>query len=94
MFVVPALVLGLLVSLPLRVFMFELVFQSERSTGFEIMPETYAILMTLGVGIAIPVFSSIVPVMRIWSQNLADSLNIQRSRVKAFYVEIIDKTKS
>jgi hypothetical protein len=46
------------------------------------------------VGILIPLFSSIIPVLRVLGQNLNDALNYQRNRVKAIYVTILNKSKT
>jgi len=46
------------------------------------------------VGFLIPFFSAIIPIVKILGQNLNDALNYSRSRVKAIYVEIMQRSKS
>ncbi len=46
------------------------------------------------MGILIPTFSSIIPILQVLGQNLNDALNYNRSRIKGTFVEIMKKSKA
>jgi FtsX-like permease family len=91
MFVIPALILGIALSFPALAVCFIYVFTEKLQGSFVPVPSWDALLFAISVGILIPIFSSIIPVLKVLGQNLNDAINYQRSRVKATYVEIMKK---
>ena len=55
------------------------------------MPSFLATLMALGLGILIPLFSSIVPIQKALSKNLTESINTRVSKTKGAKVSISSK---
>ncbi|TNV85125.1 hypothetical protein FGO68_gene1005 [Halteria grandinella] len=89
MFVVPALIFGVALSFPALALCFIFVFTEKLEGAFAPIPSTYSIILAVSVGLLIPLFSSILPVIKVLGQNLNDAINYQRSRVKSTYVEIL-----
>jgi hypothetical protein len=89
MFVVPALILGVALSFPALGICFKYVFGEELTGSFAPIPDTQAIIFALSVGILIPIFSSVMPILKVLGQNLNDAINYQRSRFKATFVEVM-----
>lgn len=89
MFVTPALILAVGACFPLLAICFTFIFQEILTGAFAPIPSYGSLILGLTVGIFIPLLSSILPVLKVLSQNLNDAINYQRSRVKATYVEII-----
>lgn len=57
------------------------------------VPTSFAIIQALIIGLVIPLLSSIVPIQSALSKNLNESLDVQRSKTQAMYVQILDKEK-
>jgi hypothetical protein len=94
MFVVPAIVFGLGLSIPALVLCYRYAFDETSGDGFSPFPSWVALLFAAFVGILIPILSSIIPIMRVLGQNLNDALNYERSRIKAVNIEILDNSKT
>ena len=68
MFVAPAILASFLLSFPLIAICYKMVFNENLSEpGYEPVPQGMAVLYALGVGIFIPLTSSILPIMRVLS---------------------------
>ena len=93
LFVLPAILLAFGLSFPLLAWCYSRVFKESLRNGFEPVPTISAIVYALIVGFLIPLLSSIVPVFKVLGQDLNDALNQERSRLKAFYVEILSSTQ-
>jgi ABC-type antimicrobial peptide transport system permease subunit len=94
MFVLPAVILGLMLSFPLLAACFTYIFGEKLEGTFLPIPSIDAFILAIAVGLFIPFASSILPIIKVLGQNLNDAINYQRSRVKATYVEIIQKNRS
>jgi len=57
-------------------------------------PSVFATLMALSLGLLIPLISSIVPIQRSLSKNLAESINTRVSKTKGSRVSITEKGKT
>ena len=73
--VVPAIVLAMSVSLPILLFTYQTVFKEHLSTVWEACPDFSALVYSLVVGFLIPIVASILPMLKVLSQNLTDALN-------------------
>lgn len=89
MFVIPALILGVVACFPALAVCFIYVFTEKLEGAFLPVPSTESIILAVSMGVLIPMFSSIIPVVKVLGQNLNDAINYQRSRVKATYIEIM-----
>jgi ABC-type antimicrobial peptide transport system permease subunit len=94
MFVIPAIILAIIMCFPMLALCYKFIFLVKLDNGFEPVPSGKAAIFALLVGILIPLLSSIIPLLKVLGQNLNDALNYERNRVKAIYVQILDKTKS
>lgn len=90
MFVLPSVFFGFLLSFPGLYALFSAVFSSDMGVDTRPLPSTYAVYQALFVGIIIPLLSSIAPIQSALKKNLNESLDIQRSKTQAMYVEILD----
>ncbi|CDW85019.1 family protein [Stylonychia lemnae] len=93
MFVTPALILALVMSIPSLAIGYSYVFDESEGNGYEPYPTFRAIFFSFIVGVLIPILSSIIPLMKVMSQNLTEALSYERSRVKAIYIEILRADK-
>jgi len=53
----------------------------------------WPIIQALAIGIVLPVLSSVKPIMETMKINLQESLNFSRSKVKAIYITILNKSQ-
>ena len=53
----------------------------------------WAIIQALAIGIVLPVLSSVKPIIETMKINLQESLNFSRSKVKAIYITILNKSQ-
>ena len=90
MFVLPSVFVGFIMSFPGLYALFAAVFSSDMGVDTRPLPSTYAVYQALFVGIIIPLLSSIAPIQSALKKNLNESLDIQRSKTQAMYVEILD----
>ena len=90
MFVLPSVVVGFIMSFPGLLALFSAVFSDDMGVDTRPLPSTYAVYQALFVGIIIPLLSSIAPIQSALKKNLNESLDIQRSKTQAMYVEILD----
>ena len=87
---VPAIIIALSLSFPFLAWAYTTIFKEKLGDdGFYPVPSFTAFICAAAVGIFIPLISSILPIMKILDQNLNDSLNYSRSRVKAIYISIL-----
>ena len=91
MFVMPAVILGFLLSFPAIYFLYSSLFDSSLGYMPSTVPSMFALIMALFVGLLIPLLSSIVPIRRALSTNLNDALDTQRSRGSGVLVTFINK---
>mgnify|MGYP000368415639 CR=1 FL=1 len=83
LFVIPAVVVGFIFSVPSIWFIYSMLFTEDLGYMPSILPGWYASIQALIIGIFIPLLSSIVPIKRAISKNLTDALNTQRSAKSA-----------
>lgn len=65
MFVVPALILGIIFCFPVLILCFVFIFTEKLEGAFKPVPSIDAVILAISVGILIPVFSSIIPVLKV-----------------------------
>ena len=95
MFVIPSIVCAFILCFPLLAVCYTHVFQESLSEPFfHPVPHGLAVLYALFIGLLIPFVSSILPIMKVLSQNLNEAMDYSRSRVKAIYVTILSKSKT
>ena len=94
MFVLPSLVMGFVMSFPTLQGINKSLFTKDMGVEDKPVPSRFAVIQALIVGLVIPLFSSIAPIQNALSKNLNESLDIQRSKTQAMYVEILDKNKA
>ena len=75
MFVLPAVILGFTLSIPLIFFLYKVMFESSLGYMPSVTPSADATLKALLIGLMIPLLSSIVPIRRVLSADLTDALN-------------------
>ena len=80
MFVLPSVILGFAMSVPCIWLVYSSLFSKDLGFMPSILPERYATIQALAIGILIPLLSSIIPIKRANSKNLTDALNTQRSQ--------------
>ena len=80
MFVVPAVLLAFILAFPMIWFLYATLFSDTLGYSPSVVPSWSAIGSALFVGILIPFLSSIVPVRRVLSANLTESLSVSRSK--------------
>ena len=93
MFVLPSLFFGFIVTFPTLDQLYKMLFTPDMGVETTPVPSSFAVFQALVVGLIIPLISSIVPIQAALSKNLNDSLDTQRSKTQAIYVEILDKNK-
>jgi len=94
LFVIPAVISGFILCVPVLALGFKFIFKEQLTGAFKPFPSTSSVLLSLTLGLLIPLLSSILPILRLLSQSLTDSLSFQRSRVKSTYVEILRKSRA
>lgn len=80
LFVIPAFISAILISLPLKAALYAVIF--DEVSHYSFLPEGNALVASLIIGLAIPLLSAIVPIMKLLSINLNDSLNVYRNQIK------------
>lgn len=80
MFVLPSVVCGFLMSIPSLSGLYETLFTDDMGIDKTPYPSSFAVYQALGVGLVIPLLSSIAPIQAALNKNLNDSLDIQRSK--------------
>ena len=93
MFVLPALVLGFALCFPALKGIYTFLFTEELGLAQKPVPDGFAVLQALIIGVVIPILSSIIPIRNTLSKNLNEALDYQRSRTQAIYIEVLDKSK-
>lgn len=68
-------------------------FKSQPGVHIAPVPSAGATFMAIGLGLFIPLFSSIVPIQKALSNNLANSLNTRVSKTRGSVVEITETGK-
>ena len=92
MFVLPSVILGFALSVPAIYFIYSVLFTDDLGFMPSILPDWYATIMALTIGIVIPILSSIVPIRRALSKNLTDALNTQRAKNSGIVISFIDNS--
>lgn len=93
MFVLPSVIFGFLFSAPALMGLYRVLFTEDMGIDQSPFPSAFAVYQALSVGLVIPLLSSIAPIQSALKKNLNDSLDIQRSKTQAIYVEILDTEK-
>ena len=90
MFVLPAVILGFTVSIPLIYFLYSVLFKSSLGYMPSVLPTLGATLRAVFIGLLIPLLSSIVPIRRVLSADLTEALNTERSKSQGVLIEVVD----
>ena len=90
MFVVPSVIVGFCLSFPSLAILYQNLFDADMGVDTKPVPSSFAVLQAIIVGLVIPLLSSIVPIQNALSKSLNDSLDLQRSKTQAVFVEILD----
>lgn len=91
MFVLPSIMVGFMVAIPVLKAIFYFLFFKKLNMDLNSFPTTTAIANALIVGIFIPLISALLPIRTALSQNLNESLDYSRSRTKATIMKIVHK---
>ena len=79
MFVLPSIIFALLLVTPCLWAIYSKLQHEKLGFSTQILPDTYAVIQGLAVGILIPALSAIIPIQRALSKSLTDALNVARS---------------
>mmetsp|Transcript_18017 Transcript_18017/g.30686 ORF Transcript_18017/g.30686 Transcript_18017/m.30686 type:complete len:557 (+) Transcript_18017:920-2590(+) len=93
MFVIPSVIFGFMLSVPTLDGIYSALFTSDMNVDAKPIPSEFAIIQALIVGLVIPLASSVAPIQSALKKNLNESLDIQRSKTQAIFVEILDSDK-
>ena len=91
-FVVPSLIFAYLMAILVDYFVYRTLFSSDMGIQIKIIPDSYATLQAVFVGLFIPIVSSIVPIQRVMAKNISDSISTSRSQTKGSIVTIIQNS--
>lgn len=94
MFVIPSVIVGFILSFPSLVGLYKNLFDADMGVDRTPVPSSFAVVQAIIVGLVIPLLSSIVPIQNALSKNLNESLDLQRSKTQAVFVEILDSESS
>ena len=89
MFVLPAVILGFVGSIPLMYLLYDNLFTEDLGFEVTLFPETKAIIQALCLGLLIPTISAIFPIRRALSMNLNDSLSPHRSKSTGILIRFV-----
>lgn len=88
-FVIPAVITSFLMSVLALWFIYRFFFDDAMGTVLVPLPTVGAVFYALGVGIIIPIISSLYPMKVVLSKNLTDALDYAHSKTKAVYIQIV-----
>jgi len=88
-FVLPAIITSFVLSVVMLFVIYRQLFDSAMGTDLVPIPTGRAIGYALGVGILIPIASSLYPLRVVLSKNLTDALDYAHSKTKAVLVKIV-----
>jgi hypothetical protein len=88
-FVIPAVIASFLMSVLVLWFIYRFFFDDAMGTVLVPLPTVGSAFYALGVGIIIPVLSSLYPMKIVLSKNLTDALDYAHSKTKAVYIQIV-----
>jgi hypothetical protein len=91
LFVLPSIIFAYAASFPALIEVYKYLFKNQPGVHVSPFPTFFATLLALGLGLLIPLFSSIVPIQKALSKNLAESLNARVSKTKGSKVSIQEK---
>ena len=91
-FVIPGIIIGLGISIPLLVLARSLL-QNKLGVAISIIPTVAGFAWSIGIGILIPILSSYYPVKEALSKNLNDALDLSRSKTSAVKVKLEVESK-
>jgi len=94
MFVLPSVFFGFVFSVPALNGLYALLFTEDMGVDTNPWPSQFAVVQALVVGLVIPLLSAIAPIQSALSKNLNESLDLQRSKTQAIYIEILDTEKT
>lgn len=93
MFVIPSVLFGFIMCFPTLHIIENFIFSDDSGMEKTTVPSFVAVQQALFIGLVIPIISSISPIKNALSKNLNDSLDTNRSKTQAMYVEILDQDK-
>lgn len=91
MFVLPAIAAGFIFSFPALSLIYTNLLTSQLGIPNDPVPDLFAIVQSLLLGFLIPILSSVLPIKQGLSKNLSDSLDYNRSKSQALFVEVLKK---
>lgn len=94
MFVLPSVVFGFALSVPALTILYSNLFTEDMGVDTNPWPSQPAVVQALIVGLVIPLLSAIAPIQSALSKDLNESLDLQRSKTQAIYIEILDTEKT
>jgi len=80
MFVLPAIILGFAACFPILKGIFSFLLTDDLGIPNDPVPDGFAVLQALLIGIIIPIMSSIYPIKVVMTKSLGDSLDYSRSK--------------
>eukprot|EP01017_Pseudomicrothorax_dubius_P050299 TRINITY_DN9493_c0_g1_i2.p1 TRINITY_DN9493_c0_g1~~TRINITY_DN9493_c0_g1_i2.p1 ORF type:complete len:366 (-),score=79.88 TRINITY_DN9493_c0_g1_i2:10-1107(-) len=92
-FTIPAIIIGLLLTLPVLSFVNN-IFKTQIDLDIGIVPPTIGFIWSISVGILLPTISAIIPIRTALSKSLSDSLDTNRSKVQAVHVEVVSEANA
>jgi len=87
MFVIPAIVLGIILSIPANSYISN-AFKANIGTGFDPMPTATGAGNAVLLGFLLPIIASLMPLYTLLTQELSESLDIAHNKSKAVSVKI------
>lgn len=86
----PAVAFGF-ICCPITLYgIFKYLFTSDMGVDTTPSPSKDAVTLALTVGFIIPILSVIPPIQTALAKNLNESLDLQRSKTQAIYIEVLD----
>lgn len=86
--------MGFICCVPSLFFLYQVLFTEDLGFQPSLVPEGSAVALALSLGFLIPLLSSIVPIQSALSQNLNDSLNVNRNKSSGVLIQIFDQSKA
>ncbi|CDW84878.1 family protein [Stylonychia lemnae] len=91
MFVLPAIITGFAFSFPVLGIIYDRLLTKDLGIPNDPIPSTASVIQALAIGFIIPMLASIYPIKSSLEKELNDSLDYQRSKQQAIYVEVLKK---
>jgi len=90
-FVIPSIIVGLILSIPSLCGVYGAIFGSNSGVEYTCLPASNAIVQAVIVGMGIPTLAAIVPIVKVLSKSLIDSIHFHRIKASGISVTIEDE---